>query len=94
MRILPPLDRHIRDDWVGGLPAGASDLVAHSEHEGGVGGSSICLTAPKSITVAFPRTPHDRAHNLSWWARKDLNLGPMDYESTALTAELRAQLGY
>ena len=25
-----------------------------------------------------------------WWARKDLNLGPMDYESTALTAELRA----
>jgi diketogulonate reductase-like aldo/keto reductase len=26
-----------------------------------------------------------------WWARKDLNLGPMDYESTALTAELRAQ---
>jgi hypothetical protein len=27
-----------------------------------------------------------------WWARKDLNLGPMDYESTALTAELRARL--
>jgi hypothetical protein len=26
-----------------------------------------------------------------WWARKDLNLGPMDYESTALTAELRAR---
>ena len=26
----------------------------------------------------------------SWWARQDLNLGPMDYESTALTAELRA----
>jgi hypothetical protein len=26
----------------------------------------------------------------NWWARKDLNLGPMDYESTALTAELRA----
>jgi hypothetical protein len=29
---------------------------------------------------------------LIWWARKDLNLGPMDYESTALTAELRARL--
>ena len=28
----------------------------------------------------------------NWWARKDLNLGPMDYESTALTAELRARL--
>jgi hypothetical protein len=27
----------------------------------------------------------------TWWARKDLNLGPMDYESTALTAELRAR---
>jgi hypothetical protein len=27
-----------------------------------------------------------------WWARKDLNLGPMDYESTALTAELRARV--
>ena len=28
----------------------------------------------------------------AWWALQDLNLGPMDYESTALTAELRAQL--
>ena len=28
---------------------------------------------------------------VNWWARKDLNLGPMDYESTALTAELRAR---
>ena len=27
----------------------------------------------------------------SWWARQDSNLGPMDYESTALTAELRAR---
>ncbi|HWO35663.1 MAG TPA: hypothetical protein VNO32_43270 [Candidatus Acidoferrum sp.] len=64
MRILPLLDRHIRDDdWVGGLPPGASDLVAHSEHEGGVGGVSICLTAPQFITPAFPRTPHDRGHN-------------------------------
>jgi hypothetical protein len=26
----------------------------------------------------------------NWWALQDLNLGPMDYESTALTAELRA----
>ena len=28
-----------------------------------------------------------------WWALQDLNLGPMDYESTALTAELRARIG-
>jgi hypothetical protein len=27
-----------------------------------------------------------------WWARKDLNLGPRDYESPALTAELRARI--
>jgi hypothetical protein len=27
-----------------------------------------------------------------WWARQDLNLGPTDYESAALTAELRAPL--
>ena len=39
MRILPVLDRHIRDDdCAGALPPGACDLVAHSEHEGGVGG--------------------------------------------------------
>src|SRR5712671_4528024 len=25
-----------------------------------------------------------------WWARQDLNLGPTDYESAALTAELQA----
>ena len=27
-----------------------------------------------------------------WWARQDSNLGPMDYESTALTTELRARV--
>jgi hypothetical protein len=27
----------------------------------------------------------------NWWARQDLNLGPTDYESAALTAELRAR---
>src|SRR2546422_4419862 len=26
-----------------------------------------------------------------WWALQDLNLGPTDYESAALTAELRAR---
>ena len=26
-----------------------------------------------------------------WWARQDLNLGPTDYESAALTAELQAR---
>ena len=30
---------------------------------------------------------------ISWWALKDLNLRPTDYESAALTAELRARFG-
>ena len=29
-----------------------------------------------------------------WWARKDLNLEPTDYESAALTVELRAPRVY
>jgi hypothetical protein len=32
----------------------------------------------------------DRTQN-KWWARQDSNLGPTDYESAALTAELRAR---
>src|SRR5436309_11520114 len=42
-------------------------------------------------------TPSPRSRNRlrsrkkkKWWARQDLNLGPTDYESAALTAELRA----
>jgi hypothetical protein len=34
-----------------------------------------------------PETP-------SGWARQDSNLGPRDYESPALTAELQAQISY
>jgi hypothetical protein len=29
-----------------------------------------------------------------WWARQDSNLGPIDYEPTALTAELRARTSF
>ena len=42
------------------------------------------------VTEALPRTALAAGMGGVWWARKDLNLGPMDYESTALTAELRA----
>ena len=33
-----------------------------------------------------------RNFSLKWWARSDLNRGPSDYESPALTAELRARI--
>ena len=35
--------------------------------------------------------PNFRVIQAGWWARQDLNLGPTDYESAALTAELQAQ---
>jgi hypothetical protein len=34
-----------------------------------------------------------REASYGWWARKDLNLEPTDYESAALTVELRAPRG-
>ena len=30
-------------------------------------------------------------NSFDWWARQGSNLGPTDYESSALTAELRAR---
>jgi len=60
LRIFPLLERHLRADDCGAallvgeldcaLPVGGSDLVAHSEHEGGVDGCDIGPTAPKCIT--------------------------------------------
>jgi len=39
MRVLPSLDRHMREaDWLGGPPPAGCILEAHSEHEGGAGG--------------------------------------------------------
>jgi hypothetical protein len=35
--------------------------------------------------------PYREMQGLSYWARQDSNLGPTDYESAALTAELRAR---
>src|SRR5271170_5855010 len=43
---------------------------------------------PCSRDILLPMSPGWTEH--SWWARQDLNLGPTDYESAALTAELRA----
>ena len=45
--------------------------------------------------IAFHRStdlPGLEAGREIWWALKDLNLRPTDYESAALTAELRAQV--
>jgi len=39
MRIWPLLERHMReDDWAPAVPPGDSDLLAHSEHDGGADG--------------------------------------------------------
>jgi hypothetical protein len=52
-----------------------------------------CRLAPQVLefeeNTQSGKNPTDRK-TLSWWARQDLNLGPTDYESAALTAELRA----
>jgi len=52
-RMLPLLDLHTRDaDCVGGaLPPAACVLVAHSEHEGGIGGTGGGSTVRKFITA-------------------------------------------
>jgi hypothetical protein len=56
---------------------------------------------PKTIKVNrkqfpqnFPRIPSYTwfFEDFRWWARRDLNPGPRDYESPALTAELQARL--
>jgi hypothetical protein len=57
MRVLPSPERHMRDaDWVGGPPAADCVLLAHSEHDGGVGGGGgICLGRPTTaISLACP----------------------------------------
>src|SRR5438105_8917618 len=49
----------------------------------------------RASTEATRRPPFDSAfrirHSALEWALQDLNLGPTDYESDALTAELRAR---
>src|SRR2546426_5830793 len=49
----------------------------------------------RANTWATRRSPFDSAfrirHSALEWALQDLNLGPTDYESAALTAELRAR---
>ena len=55
MRVLPSLERHKREaDWVGAAPEAGWVLVAHSEHDGGVGGG-ICGGWPTAaLSLARP----------------------------------------
>ena len=49
MRVLPSLERHMREAvWDGGPPPAGCVLLAHSEQEGGVGGGmgGVCPTGP------------------------------------------------
>src|SRR5579884_3380709 len=50
---------------------------------GGGNPESVC-PAQRGVTQMRLRAPY------IWWARRDLNPQPMDYESTALTVELQA----
>ncbi len=55
----------------------------------------VAQTMASDREVDFFSRPHPGfQHGFDWWARQDLNLGPTDYESAALTAELRALLLY
>ena len=49
---------------------------------------SWCGNLPVNYSQRF-ENPRD-----SWWAHQDSNLGPTDYESAALTAELWALEGF
>src|SRR5437879_11210471 len=49
--------------------------------------SGSCLFSPVRLCVCYCSLLSSR----SAWALQDLNLGPTDYESAALTAELRAR---
>ena len=42
------------------------------------------------MATTSERVAADDMKNI-WWARQDLNLGPTDYESAALTTELQAR---
>ena len=55
--------------------------------DGEDGWDELSVTAVHKLLAPRKLQPLRRC---SWWARQDLNLGPTDYESAALTAELRA----
>jgi hypothetical protein len=64
---------------------------------GGLPGVAIGLYSARSGASNLELVSEITAKSLSartglWWALKDLNLRPKDYESSALTAELRARL--
>ena len=45
-----------------------------------------------SSQTATHTPAHSKQSRKVWWARRDSNPGPRDYESPALTAELRAHI--
>jgi hypothetical protein len=57
---------------------------------------SRSLGAPRESGPAYPvylrSAPRDSPEGFRGWARQDSNLGPRDYESPALTAELQARM--
>ena len=53
MRVLPSLERHMREAvWVGAPPPAGCVLLAHSEQEGGVGGGMGGVWPTAGISLA------------------------------------------
>ena len=79
----------------GGMFQGASrhPLLSPMAPSGPVGIDSAVspLTTSRSVAVDSPRGQLHSFLGFAQWARRDLNPGPRDYESPALTAELQAR---
>ena len=60
---------------------------------GSIGTNKPASIAPVVSSAGWPR-PRGDLFCERWWAHSDLNRGPSDYESPALTAELWARLNH
>src|SRR5260370_15241407 len=91
---------HFRSD-----SAGHKSIFEHASRQGWNCGRALAVAQAKTVIPSVCRKEYRQKSRQSrksrkqrialsllqcWWARQDLNLGPTDYESAALTAELRA----
>src|SRR5579864_7658294 len=96
--MLPPLsERHLatpirdiahREDW----QCGRVNFHRLLSYQLGCGEDKEWITTYKDYHLCEKRPSERCEQTKEWWALKDLNLRPTDYESAALTAELRARM--